>query len=148
MQKNDLSYPSHTVIVGCGRLGAILASKLSQLGGRVVIIDRNNASFSLLDAGFSGFQVTGDAVELDVLRAANLTEADCLLATTEKDTVNVMVAQVAKTIFSVPQVLARVYDPERENLYRRFGIDTISPTSLSAQVFLDVMGRKRGAPCK
>lgn len=101
-----------------------------------MVVDRFEAAFALLDAGFSGFRVTGDAVEQRVLRLANLDRADCLMATTEKDTVNLMVAQVAKTVFSVPRVLARVYDPDREDMYRALGVETISPTSLSAGEFL------------
>jgi trk system potassium uptake protein TrkA len=88
--------------------------------------------------------VTGDAVEHDVLREAGLPEADCLLAVTEKDTLNLMVAQVAKTVFEVPQVIARVYDPVRETLYRRLGIETISPTSLTGREFLNVVRHARG----
>jgi trk system potassium uptake protein TrkA len=136
MGGSNAKYPVHVVIVGCGRLGSQLAGELSQMDSRVTIIDRNNSSFDLLDVGFSGFQVIGDAIELEVLQAAGLQQADCLLTTTEKDTVNLMVAQVAKVLFSVPLVLARVYDPKREVLYREFNIETISPTSLTAHEFL------------
>jgi trk system potassium uptake protein TrkA len=124
------------VIIGCGRLGSLLAGELSRLGSQVTIIDRDSAAFALLDVGYSGFRLTGDAVEHEVLLAADLQQADCLLTTTEKDTLNLMVAQVAKVLFAVPLVLARVYDPKRQVLYRRFGIKTISPTSLTAQEFL------------
>lgn len=136
MNKPKTKYPAQVVIVGCGRLGSLLAGDLSQTGSRVTIIDWNKSSFGLIDIGFSGFKVTGDAVELEVLMAAGLEQADCLLTTTEKDTVNLMVAQVAKVLFSVPVVLARVYDPKREVFYREFGIETISPTSLTANEFL------------
>lgn len=136
MSSLGVNYPDHAIIVGCGRLGSLLASKLSKMGSRVTIIDWDSSSFDLLDVGFSGFRVNGDAVELEVLRASELKQADCLLTTTEKDTVNLMVAQVAKVFFSVPLVLARVYDPKREVLYREFGIETISPTSLTAHEFL------------
>lgn len=136
MSRVSVNYPEHAIIVGCGRLGSLLASKLSKMGSLVTIIDWDSSSFDLLDVGFSGFRVNGDAVELEVLRASELKQADCLLTTTEKDTVNLMVAQVAKVFFSVPLVLARVYDPKREVLYREFGIETISPTSLTAQEFL------------
>ncbi|MBN2644027.1 MAG: TrkA family potassium uptake protein [Desulfuromonadaceae bacterium] len=124
------------VIVGCGRLGAMLASRLSRGERRVVVVDRNQAAFAQLDADFSGFRVTGDATELEVLREAGLEQAAYLLVTTEKDTLNLMVAQVGRTVFSVPQVMARVYDPQRESLYRAFDIETISPTSLTALAFL------------
>ncbi len=109
MGRSKANYPAHVVIVGCGRLGSMLASELSRMGIRVMIIDRNSTSFALPNAGFSGFRVTGNAVELDVLRAANLTRADCLLTTTEKDTVNLMVAKVEEGTFrSVPPSQSRL----------------------------------------
>lgn len=144
MTGSDAAYPEQVVIVGCGRLGSMLASELSRTGSRVMIIDRDSSAFALLDAGFSGFQVTGDAVEQEVLQAAALQQADCLLATTEKDTVNLMVAQVAKVLFGVPLVLARVYEPKREVLYREFGVETISPTSLTARAFLSALRPQGG----
>ena len=123
------------VIVGCGRLGSLLAGKVSQAGLKVFIIDRDEAAFDLLPPEFSGFRVTGDAVEQEVLRAARLEEADCLVTVTEKDTLNLMVAQVGRVIFSVPKVLARIYDPRHEALYHRYEIETISPTKLTARAF-------------
>ena len=146
MKKPSGQRPDSIVIVGCGRLGAMLASRLSRAGSQVVVIDRDSGSFALLEAGFSGFRVTGDAVEHDVLREAGLAEAGCLLAVTEKDTLNLMVAQVAKTVFAVPWVIARVYDPHRETLYRRLGIDTISPTNLAPREFLHLVEQHRERP--
>jgi trk system potassium uptake protein TrkA len=146
MKKRSGQQPDSIVIVGCGRLGAMLARRLSLAGSRVVVIDRDSGAFAQLETGFSGFRVTGDAVEHDVLREAGLASADCLLAVTEKDTLNLMVAQVAKTVFEVPRVIARVYDPIRETLYRRLGIDTISPTSLTAREFLHLVEQKRAQP--
>jgi len=146
MKRPAGQHPGSIVIVGCGRLGAMLASRLSRSGSRVVVIDHDSGAFALLEAGFSGFRVTGDAVEHDVLREAGLAEAACLLAVTEKDTLNLMVAQVAKTIFAVPQVIARVYDPTFEALYRKLGIHTISPTSLTAREFLRVIEQESGRP--
>lgn len=145
MDKPSSTNSQSIVIVGCGRLGALLASHLSRSGRRVVVIDRDSGAFALLDTGFSGFCLTGDAVERDVLCEAGLAEAHCLLAVTEKDTLNLMVAQVARTIFAVPKVIARVYDPKRITFYRSLGIDTISPTSLTAREFLRLL-RQREQP--
>jgi trk system potassium uptake protein len=124
------------VVVGCGRLGALLANRLSSLGSDVVVVDRDETAFSGLSTEFSGFQVSGDAAELAVLRQAGIDKADCLLAVTRHDNVNLMVAQVAKCVFGVPKVIARVFDPSREAVYRDFSIDTLCPTTLSAEVFL------------
>jgi trk system potassium uptake protein len=126
----------YMVIVGCGRLGAQLANELSGQGHSVVVIDRNEARFANLSAEFSGFKVVGDAVELEVLRSAKVGQATCFLATTNQDNINLMLAQVAKIVFNVPLVIARIFDPSREPVYRRLGIQTISPTQLSAQAFL------------
>ena len=129
----------YIIIVGCGRLGAILANQLSRLGRNVVVIDRDARAFENLSTEFSGFRITGDAAELLTLRQAKIDEADCLLAVTRHDNVNLMVAQVAKTIFQVPKVIARVFDPRREQIYRQFDIETICPTQLSADIFLQAL---------
>ncbi|NIV40454.1 MAG: TrkA family potassium uptake protein [Anaerolineae bacterium] len=126
----------YVVVVGCGRLGSLLANRLSSLGSSVVVIDRKEAAFENLSTEFSGFRVTGDAAELAVLRQARTEKAGCLLAITSHDNVNLMVAQVAQTVFNVPQVMARVNDPSREAVYREFGIETICPTNLTAAAFL------------
>lgn len=126
----------YIVIVGCGRLGSMLASQLSSQGHSVVVIDQREACFSNLSSEFSGFSVVGDAAELATLRQAKVSKADCLLAVTSEDNVNLMVAQIARTVFEVPTVLARVFDPAREAIYQELEIDTISPTQLSADRFL------------
>jgi trk system potassium uptake protein TrkA len=126
----------YIIIVGCGRLGSILANQLSRQGSNVVVVDRDEAAFKNLSTEFSGFRVTGDAAELAVLHRAGIERADCLLATTRHDNVNLMVAQVARAVFRVAKVIARVFDPSREEVYGQFGIETICPTLLSADTFL------------
>ncbi|AMV70943.1 hypothetical protein JCM30471_27630 [Desulfuromonas carbonis] len=133
----------YVVVVGCGRLGSLLAGQLSQVGSSVVVIDREEAAFALLAPEFSGFRITGDAVEMEVLQAAKVHKAGCLLAVTEDDNVNLMVAQVAHEVFKVPRVMARVFDPRRETIYREFGIETVSPTKLSAEALLAALGECR-----
>ena len=130
----------YVIVVGCGRLGSLLANRLSSMGSSVVVIDREEAAFENLSTEFSGFRVTGDAAELAVLRQARIDKAECLLAITSHDNVNLMVAQVAQTVFDVPQVMARVNDPSREAVYREFGVETICPTNLSAAAFLSALG--------
>jgi trk system potassium uptake protein TrkA len=125
----------YIVIVGCGRLGSLLASTLSSQGNSVVIIDQDQSTFDNLSLDFSGFQIAGDAAELAVLRESKINKADCLLAVTGNDNLNLMVAQIAKIVFAVPIVLVRVSDPQREELYRDFGLKTISPTKLAAEIF-------------
>jgi len=133
------------VIVGCGRLGSHLANTLSRAGHSVVTIDRDEGAFSKLSPDYSGFRVEGDAAELAVLKQAKVDEADLLIATTLDDNVNLMVAQVARSEFSVPRVLARVFEPRREEIYQRLSIETICPTTVSAELFLEAiaMGESR-----
>ena len=134
----------YVVIVGCGRLGSILANRLSREGHSVVVIDRNGSTFEDLSPDFSGFRVEGDATQMAVLKEAKLQRADVLIATTHDDNINLMVAQVAQKILDVPRVLARVFDPRREKIYTQMGIETICPTSVAAEMFLDAIARDTG----
>lgn len=117
----------------------MLANRLSPQGHRLVVIDRREASFDKLSVEFSGFKIVGDAAERQILESAHIEETDYLFATTTEDNTNLMVAQVAKLVFNIPKVVARVYDPTREAIYREFGIDTISPTKLTANAFLELV---------
>ncbi len=129
----------YIVVVGCGRLGGILASHLSRGGHSVVVIDRDEAAFTALTSEFSGFAVEGDAAELAILKQAKCDRADCLLAVTGQDNLNLMLAQIAKQIFNIPTVLARVQDPARQHIFNDFNITTVSPTELSVEVFLQAL---------
>ena len=129
------------LIVGCGRLGSQLANQLSRDGNSVVVIDKDEATFCKLSPDFSGFRVNGDATRMVVLKEAKLRKADVLIATTHEDNVNLMVAQVARKIFQVPHVLARVFDPKREEFYAQLDIDTVCPASLGADLFLRAVAR-------
>jgi trk system potassium uptake protein TrkA len=133
------------VVVGCGRLGALLAGRLSEAGCGVVVVDRSETAFERLDREFSGTTLAGDATELAVLREAGMEAAQCVLASTEDDNVNLLVAEVARTYFRVPRVLVRVFDPWREALYEDGGLEAISPTRLAAAAFLEALGRPEGA---
>jgi trk system potassium uptake protein TrkA len=131
------------IVVGCGRLGSVLAGRLGEAGREVVVIDREPDAFERLPREFSGIPLPGDATEPSVLREAGVEGAACLLAVTEDDTVNLLVAEVARTIFQVPRVLVRVFDPARERVYRDAGLETVSPTELAAAAFLAAL---EGAP--
>lgn len=130
----------YVIITGCGRLGALLANQLSLIGHDVVIVDRREDSFKGLSVEFSGFKITGDATELSVLRLAKIDKADCLFSTCNEDNVNLMITQVAKYIFDVPKVIARVYNPSYESILRKFNIEIISPTKLTFEAFLQTLG--------
>lgn len=133
---SKMKHNRYIVIVGCGRVGSYLANRLSRDGHSVVVIDRNASALEELSPDFSGFRQEGNATQLSVLKAAKLDKADVCIATTHEDNVNLMVAQVARKIFNVPHVLARVFDPRREQVYARLEIETICPTSVAAEMFL------------
>lgn len=122
----------YVIIVGCGRLGRILTNRFSLKGYSIVVIDQNDQTFSLLSPDFSGFTIEGDATELAVLKKAKIEKADVFLAVTNNDNINLMIAQIAKTIFGVGKVLARVNDPKREVIYKGLDVITISPLMLAA----------------
>jgi len=135
--KNSL----YIVIVGCGRVGSHLANQLSRVGHSVVVIDADEETFDDLSPDFSGFRAVGDATQLAVLEAAKLKQADVFFATTHWDNVNLMTAQIARKLFKVPHVLARVFDPKREKVYDQLGIETICPTLVAAEMFLLAVAR-------
>lgn len=118
---------SYTVIIGCGRLGANLANTLSEEGENVLILDKEKDSFRKLSSSFGGLAVEGDGTELDTLKAADVQRADTVIAVTNNDNINIMIAQIAKECFSVKKVISRLFDPERECVYQELGIDTICP---------------------
>ena len=134
----------YTIIVGCGRLGANLANALSDEGGNVLIIDRDRESFRRLSGSYGGLSVEADGTDLDALREANITKASVVIAVTDHDNTNIMVAQMARDLFHVENVIARLSDPERESVYQEFGIKTICPAILSAKE-IDKLLSEKGA---
>jgi trk system potassium uptake protein len=118
------------VIVGCGRVGSMLARDLDGAGHDVTIIDERVAAFSRLGDSFGGNMVVGTGIDESVLRRAGIEQADCFASVTNGDNRNIMAAQVAKVVFKVPRVITRIYDPIREQTYREFGLETICSTSI------------------
>lgn len=124
------------IIVGCGRLGAYLANKLSSDGASVVAVDSNERAFEALTAEYSGFHVEGDATEFAVLKQARMDKADIVIGATPDDNVNIMIAQVAQKVFGVPKVIVRVVEPRRVELCRALGIECVCPTSIASDLVL------------
>jgi trk system potassium uptake protein TrkA len=120
------------IIVGCGRVGAYTAASLARQGHEVIVIDKNPQSFRLLPHGFSGRTIVGYAFDRDVLEEAGIAEADALVAATSGDNTNAVSARIAKDVYRVPDVVSRIYDPQRAEIYRRYGIQTFAPTAWSA----------------
>jgi trk system potassium uptake protein TrkA len=125
------------LIVGCGRLGSALAQSCSRAGHGVVVVDRSaDALEELSSASFGGFLQQGDAAEPGVLVAAGVERADVVIAATQDDNVNLLVAQVARAHFGVRRVIARVFDPRRQAIYRELELETVCPTSLALEALL------------
>ncbi len=120
------------VLVGCGRVGSQLAARLSLEGHAVSVVDRDPEAFSKLGPSFRGQRVEGVGFDRDVLVAAGIERADGFASVTSGDNTNVVSARIARHIFRVPRVVARIYDPRRAGIYRRLGIQTISPTEWAA----------------
>lgn len=127
----------YVIIVGCGRVGSELAKLLSNEGHNVVIIDKAQGSFDRLGGTFNGVTMVGNGFDLALLKQVGVEKADAFCAVTNGDNTNLVSAQVAKKIFKVPKVLARVYDPQRAHIYAALGLDIISGTILFAAMLRD-----------
>jgi trk system potassium uptake protein TrkA len=116
----------HVVIVGCGRVGSSLARVLTRDGHSVAIIDRRADSFVRLGADFAGRTVQGIGFDRDRLVEAGIEDAGAVAAVTSGDNSNILVARVAREVFAIERVVARIYDPRRAAIYERLGIPTIA----------------------
>ncbi|MDR1000548.1 MAG: TrkA family potassium uptake protein [Clostridiales bacterium] len=123
----------YVIIIGCGRLGANLANTLSENDKSVLVVDKDKSSFRKLAPSFGGMQLEGDGTDLSVLYDAQITNASAVIAVTNYDNTNIMAAQIAKEIFHIDTVIARLYDQDCECVYQEFGIDTICPAVLSSK---------------
>jgi trk system potassium uptake protein len=120
------------IIVGCGRVGCHLANTLSAERHEVVVIDKTPGSFSRLSREYTGRMLTGIGFDREILQKADIESTDALAATTDSDNVNIVVAVTAKETFKVPHVVARIYNPQAAEIYRREGIPTVTPTLWAA----------------
>lgn len=120
----------NVVIVGCGRVGAGLAERLSREGHQVTIVDIDSHAFERLEPDFPGQALRGDGTDEDVLRRAGIDGADMFFALTEGDNRNVMAAQLANESFGVERVVAKVNDPVRAQAYAALGLATICRTRM------------------
>jgi trk system potassium uptake protein TrkA len=131
--------PMKMIVVGCGRLGAGLANRLFEQGHEVVVLDEYDPAFDNLPPGFRGRTVNGDAVNHGVLERAGVEKADGLAAVTSSDMVNAIVAHIARTIYNVPYVVSRNYDPAYLRIHETFGLQTVSSTIWGAQRIEEIL---------
>ena len=129
-----------TVIVGCGRVGSVLADAFDKAGHQVIILDTSTSAFDRLPGSFHGAAVRGDGTDEDTLRRAGAESADLFMAMTEGDNRNVMSAQLAVEALDAKQVIAKINDPLRAAAYADLGIATLCRTNLMASAVSEFLG--------
>ena len=127
----------NAIVVGCGRVGSQLATMLSVEGHNVTVIDSDEDAFRRLGSTFNGVTVKGLGFDEDVLDEAGIREADVFAAVTDLDNTNLMAAEVARKLFGVPHVVARLYNPQRERTYQQLDMDYVCGTTLVAERLLE-----------
>jgi trk system potassium uptake protein TrkA len=126
----------HVVIMGCGRVGSTLARSLEERNHTVSVIDSEPDSFRRLGPGFNGDKVTGYGFDQEVLEKAGIRRADAFAAVSSGDNSNIIAARVARETFGIDQVVARIYDPGRAEVYQRLGITTVATVKWTADQVL------------
>ncbi|MGA1158422.1 MAG: potassium channel family protein [Candidatus Nanopelagicaceae bacterium] len=116
----------HIVIMGCGRVGSTLAKDFQALGHSVAVIDQDREAFRRLGADFNGLTVAGIGFDRDTLIEAGIQQADAFAAVSDGDNSNILAARVARETYGVKNVVARIYDPGRAEIYQRLGIPTVA----------------------
>jgi trk system potassium uptake protein TrkA len=126
----------HVVIMGCGRVGSLLALELESNGHTVAVIDQTKEAFRRLGPDFKGRTVTGVGFDRDTLLEAGIEGAQAFAAVSNGDNSNILAARVARESFGVTNVVARIYDPGRAEIYQRLGIPTVATVLWAADQIL------------
>jgi trk system potassium uptake protein TrkA len=127
------------IIIGCGRVGEQLARLLVDEGHKVSVIDYDPNALARLGPNFKGQRIIGVGFDREVLIKAGIEHADAFAAASSSDNANIVAARIAHNIFHVPRVVARLYDPQRAEIYRRLGMLTISSTTWGAERLREVL---------
>jgi len=120
------------IVMGCGRVGEELSRLMADEGHDVTVIDYDEAALARLGPSFRGRTVKGVGFDRDVLLEAGIERADAFAATSSSDNANIIAARIARNVFHVPKVVARLYDVRRAEIYRRLGLVTISSITWGA----------------
>jgi trk system potassium uptake protein TrkA len=127
------------IIMGCGRVGEQVGRILDAEGHDVTVIDYNGEALARLGSDFKGHKIKGLGFDRNVLMEAGIEHADAFAATSSSDNANIVAARVARNVFQVPRVIARLYDPRRAEIYQRLGLQTISSTTWGAQRIYELL---------
>ncbi|MFH1613254.1 MAG: NAD-binding protein [bacterium] len=115
----------YIIIIGCSQLGAKVATFLAYEGNDIVIIDKNKNAFNKLDKEFNGITIIGDGFNESVLKEANIDNANIFIALTNNDNINIITSQIAKKIYHVPRVIAKISESNKEDFCKQSNIETI-----------------------
>lgn len=133
------------LIAGCGRIGLALTLTLCEKGYDVSVVDKNEEHIETLkNSGFDGAAFCGIPIDDDVLKKAGIDSCDAVCALTDEDNVNIMVAQLAKDIYGISTVVARVLDAEKELIFQELGVNTLCPTNLTVDSIMSVLNETEG----
>jgi trk system potassium uptake protein TrkA len=127
------------VVAGCGKVGSQFARIMSEEGHDIAVVDSSSENLRLLGPNFHGVTVLGVPIDEDVLKEAGIESADGFAAVTPDDNINMMACQIAKEIFRVPRIFARIQDPVKEQVFYQFGVHTVCPTDMAVQEFRALM---------
>ena len=125
------------VVLGCGRLGAMVTQSLLEQGDSVVVLDHVTENFRRLRSHQNLQMLVLDGASADGLRRAGIEDADVFVALAAQDTTNALAAQIAQITFNVPNVVCRLNDPVRRDMYRGLGLKPVSPTQIAADMVLE-----------
>jgi len=116
----------HVIIAGCGRVGSELAGGLERMGHSVAVVDKNARAFDRLRDDFKGPRIVGLVFDRESLEEAGISDASAFASVTSGDNSNIVSARIAREHYRIPQVIARIYDPRRAQIYQRLGIQTVA----------------------
>ena len=129
----------NVMIMGCGRVGARIAGILDQMGHSVTVLDTSSNAFRRLPETFRGIRAVGNGMDGPILERTGIKTMDAFIATTQGDNRNFFASMMAKEVYGVSRVLSRFYDPVREQIFHELGLETFSPTSIGAQIMVDML---------
>ena len=125
------------IVGGCGYVGSAIAERLSSDSDDVVVIDSDPRSFDRLGTTFNGDTVVGSVIDRDVLEQAGIADADGFIAVTRSDNTNLMAVEIAQHLYGVRRSVARLFNPDNAEVYRRLGVSYVSSTGAIAKLFLN-----------
>jgi trk/ktr system potassium uptake protein len=131
----------NALVIGCGRVGSAVALELDRLGWKVTAVDEKEDALHRLGENWSGGFVVGHGMDIAVLNAAGIDDADAVVVSTDGDNTNLVIGQVARKRFGIETTVVRILDPHRAALYKKLGLWTVSPTSTAIETLTEAVTR-------